>query len=203
MSKLYIAGCSGHGKVVADIALRSEKYENIYFLEDQPDSTGYMGIPVVGVCRSDQIGADDEVIVAIGDAYIREQLLNWYEEKNIKIPTLIHPRAVIGFDVEIGRGTVIMAGTVINPAVRIGRGVILNTGASVDHDNEIGDYAHISVGAHLAGSVKIGKGTWIGAGAVVSNNIEICHGVMVGAGAVVVKDIFVPGIYIGVPARKR
>lgn len=203
MSKLYIAGCSGHGKVVADIAIRSEKYEGICFLDDYLGSSGYMGIPVVDKCRTEQIKENDEVIVAIGNAGIREQLLNWYEGKNIKIATLIHPQAVIGSGVEIGRGTVIMAGAVVNPAARIGRGVIINTQASVDHDNVIGDYAHISVGAHLAGSVKIGKETWIGIGAVVSNNIEICHDVMVGAGAVVVKDIHIPGIYIGIPAMKR
>ena len=51
--------------------------------------------------------------------------------------------------------------------------------------------------------MSIGDNTWIGAGATISNNIHICEGCMIGAGAVVVKDIDLPGTYIGVPARRR
>ena len=79
---------------------------------------------------------------------------------------------------------------------------IINTCASVDHDCIISDYVHVSVGAHIAGTVQIGAHTWIGAGATVSNNISICSDCMIGAGTVVVRDIYVSGKYVGVPARK-
>ena len=202
MGRLFIAGCSGHGKVVADIALKQKKYECILFLDDNPKNDICMGIPVAGNSAYDGITLEDEIIVAIGNAAIRQRLQEQYSKKRLKIATLIHPDAVIGSGVEIGEGTVVMAGTVINPDAVIGKGVIINTGATVDHDDKICDYAHISVGAHIAGTVTIGKGTWIGAGAVVSNNLEICSGVMVGAGAVVVSNIDKQGTYVGVPARK-
>lgn len=115
---------------------------------------------------------------------------------------LIYPSAVIGTDVEIGIGTVLMAGVVINSSTRIGKGCIINTSSSLDHDNIIEDYVHISPGVRTAGSVGIGKGTWLGIGSVVSNNVNICSGCKVGAGAVVVKDITEPGTYVGVPVRK-
>jgi acetyltransferase-like isoleucine patch superfamily enzyme len=67
----------------------------------------------------------------------------------------------------------------------------------------IHDYVHISVGAHVCGSVEIGEGTWIVAGSTISNNVIICPGCVIGAGAVVVKDIDIPGTYIGVPARRK
>jgi acetyltransferase-like isoleucine patch superfamily enzyme len=51
--------------------------------------------------------------------------------------------------------------------------------------------------------VEIGEGTWIGAGSTISNNVTICPGCVIGAGAVVVKDIDIPGTYIGVPARRK
>lgn len=89
----------------------------------------------------------------------------------------------------------------VNSDTVIGNGCIVNTGATVDYDNRIADYAHISVGAHTAGTVGIGRGTWVGIGAVVSNNVDVCAGCMIGAGAVVVRDITVPGTYVGVPAR--
>ncbi len=202
MGRLFIVGCSGHGKVIADIALKQNKYEELLFLDDNPKSSSCMGISVAGSSTYEDIAPEDEVIVAIGNSNIRQRLQGQYTERGLKIATLIHPDAVIGTQVEIGEGTVIMAGTVINPDAVIGKGVIINTGATVDHDDVICDYAHISVGAHLAGTVFVGKHTWIGVGAVVNNNISICSDVTIGAGAVVVKNIDKFGTYVGIPARK-
>ena len=120
----------------------------------------------------------------------------------MSVVSLIHPSAIIGTDVEIGMGTVIMAGVVINSSCRIGKGCIINTSSSLDHDNFIEDYVHISPGARTAGSVTIGKGTWLGIGSVVSNNVNVCGDCMIGAGAVVVKDVTEPGTYVGVPVRR-
>ena len=202
MGRLFIVGCSGHGKVIADIALKQNKYEELLFLDDNPKAGSCMGIPVAGSSTYEDIAPEDEVIVAIGNSNIRQRLQEQYTERGLKIATLIHPDAMIGTKVKICEGTVIMAGTVINPNAVIGKGVIINTGATVDHDDIICDYAHISVGAHLAGTVTVGKSTWIGAGAVVSNNLHICDNVMVGAGAVVVSSIDEQGTYVGVPARR-
>lgn len=202
MKRLFIIGCSGHGKVVADIALKTKKYDGIYFLDDAPQSDVCMGISVEGNSDYQYFKEDDEVIVAIGNSEVRQRLQEKFEAKGLTIATLIHPSAVVGADVQIAKGTVVMAGAVINPSVHIGKGVIINTCSSVDHDNIIGDYSHISVGAHLAGTVSIGKHTWIGAGAVISNNISITDNVMIGAGGVVVKNIEQSGTYVGVPVRK-
>lgn len=196
MNKLIIIGASGHGKVVADIA-RLNGYSDIVFLDDDESIKECAGYPVVGTSNEAPAG---EVFVAVGNAKTRKKLMERFEDRTH--PILIHPSAVLAADVEIGDGTVVMAGAVINPGARIGKGCIVNTSSSIDHDCEVGDYSHISVGAHLAGTVIIGKETWIGAGATVSNNVCICGGCMIGAGAVVIKDIDEPGTYVGVPAKQ-
>ena len=193
--KLIIIGASGHGQVVADIALLNG-YKDIVFCDDNPSLTECMGFPIVGRTE-DAVKMDGDKIVAIGDPEVRERL-----QERINAVTLIHPNAVIGVTVTMGAGCVVMAGGIINPNTTIGKGVIINTSASVDHDCVIGDYAHIAVGAHVCGSVSIGKRTWIGAGATVRNNINICNDCMIGTGAAVVNDIDTPGTYVGVPAKK-
>ena len=45
--KLIILGASGHGKVAADIALRSG-YDEILFLDDNPEVRECLGRPVAG-----------------------------------------------------------------------------------------------------------------------------------------------------------
>ena len=194
--KLTIIGASGHGKVVANIATLNG-YEDIVFLDDDESIKECAGYPVIGKSSDAPKG---EIFVAVGNAPTRKRLMEKYRGR--KQPVLIHPNAVVAEDVEIGEGSVIMAGAVINPEVRIGRGAIINTSSSIDHDCVLGNFVHVAVGAHLCGTVTVGDSTWIGAGAIVSNNVSICGYCMIGAGAVVIKDIDMSGKYIGIPAEK-
>lgn len=198
MNKLIIIGASGHGKVVADIA-KKIGYTDIVFLDNNESIKTCYGYPVIGN-NSLASDIDGDLFVAIGNSLIRESLMTQYSDRNF--PILIHPDSVIADDVDIGIGSVVMAGTVINPSVRMGKGVIVNTCSSIDHDCSIGNFCHISVGAHLCGTVRVGDSTWIGAGSTVNNNVDICSDCMIGAGAVVVKKIDKVGTYVGVPARK-
>lgn len=202
-SRLLIIGASGHGKVVADIAIKMNKWKSIDFLDDDVSIKSSMGIEVIGKSAEALTHINDyDIFVGIGNNATRKKILEKLVARGASIPTLIHPTAVIGEQVELAYGTVIMAGVVINSCTRIGKGCIINTGSTIDHDNLIGDYVHISPGVHLAGTVKIGQGSWLGIGSVVSNNINITRGCKVGAGAVVVRDITEIGTYVGVPARR-
>jgi len=199
--KLLIIGASGHGKVVADIALRMNRWNYIAFLDDKVLNSS-MTIDVIGK-SSDAFTycKDYDIFVAIGNNTIRETIQTELELAGATIPILIHPNAILGEQVEIAIGSVIMAGVVINCCSKIGKGCIINTGSSLDHDNNIDDFVHISPGVHLAGTVKVGKSTWIGIGSTVSNNINITSNCIMGAGAVVVKNITEAGIYVGIPAK--
>lgn len=201
--KLIIIGASGHGKVVADIAIKMNKWQSSAFLDDDQAIKSSMGLEVIGT-TADAFTYKDEAdfFVAIGNNAVREKVQEQLMNEGMTVVSLIHPSAVIGTDVEIGIGTVVMAGVVINSSTRIDKGCIINTSSSLDHDNVIADYVHISPGASLAGTVRVGTGSWLGIGSIVSNNVNICSGCKVGAGAVVVKDITEPGTYVGVPVRR-
>ena len=202
-NKQIIIGASGHGKVVADIAIKMNKWQSIAFLDDDESIKTSMGLEVIGKTADAFIYKNEaDFFVAIGSNTTREKIQEKLIEQGLNVASLIHPSAVIGTDVEIGIGVAVMAGVVINSSTRIGKGCIINTSASLDHDNVIEDYVHISPGVRTAGTVSISKGTWLGIGSVVSNNVNICSGCKVGAGAVVVKDIAEPGTYVGVPVRR-
>ena len=202
MKSVVIIGASGHGKVIADIVLKSGD-RILGFLDDNPllEKT-FIGFPVLGTVEDYKKYLNDaEFVVAIGNASIREKIVKKLD--GVKWYTAIHPTAVFSkIDVRIGEGTVVMANAVINSGSKIGKHCIINSGAIVEHDNVIEDYVHVSVGAKLAGTVHVGKSTWIGVGASVSNNVEICGECMIGAGAVVVKDVKRAGTYIGLPVKR-
>lgn len=200
MSKrLIIIGASGHGKVIADIALKLG-YEIIGFLDDNDSVKEICDFPVLGNTKKIQDYKEEcEFIIAIGNNSIREKIAEQYD---VKWATLIHPTAVIGMHAQVGQGTVVMANAVINSCANIGRHCIINTSSVVEHDNVLDDYVHVSPNAALAGTVHIGKKTHIGVNACVKNNINITDDVIVGAGAAIVKDIKEEGVYVGVPARR-
>lgn len=201
--KLLIIGANGHGKVVADIALKLNKWQSIAFLDDNENIESSMGIDVIGKTKDAFMYVEDyDIFVGIGNNTIREKIQRMLEAEDATIPTLIHPSAIIGKQVELGFGSVVMAGAVINCCSKIGNGCIINTSVTIDHDNFIDDYVHISPGSHLAGTVRVGRSSWLGIGSIVSNNVNIFSGCIVGAGAVVVRDITETGNYVGVPARR-
>lgn len=201
--KLIIIGASGQGKVCADIALKMNKWDEIAFLDDNPQIKSVLGLEVVGNTK-DAIKYVDkcDFFVGIGDNETREKIQEKLEESGANIPVLVHPNAVIGEDVQIGIGTAVMPGVVINCSTRIGKGCIINTGATIDHDNVIEDYVHISPGVNLAGSVMIGYRSWLGIGSTVIDNLIITNMCVIGSGAVVTKNIYESGVYIGIPARR-
>lgn len=197
--RLIIVGAGGHGKVIADNALKNG-YTDICFVDDRATGT-CMEFPIVGT-TADIPDLDDGktgFIIGVGNNGIRRRIAEQYA---VNWVSLIHPSAQIGENVSIGNGTVVMAGAIINPCTRIGVHCIINSGAIVEHDNRIGDYVHISPGAALAGNVHIGEETHIGIGASVINNMEICDRCIIGAGGVIIKNIHDRGTYAGVPVRK-
>lgn len=201
--RLLIIGASGHGKVVADIALKMNRWKNIAFLDDDETIKESMELEVIGKsAEAFKYIEDCDIFVGIGNNAIREKIQERLQKAGVDIPVLIHPSTVIGEQVKLGLGTVVMAGVVINCCTNIGNGCIINTGCTIDHDNVIENYVHISPGANLAGAVKVGRGSWLGIGSKVSNNINITSGCKVGVGAVVIRDIIEPGTYVGVPARR-
>lgn len=199
---VVIIGASGHGKVIADIIQKSGDVVR-GFLDDAANlPENVAGIPVLGGTADYEKYTDCSFVIAIGNAAIRRRIAErlqgqvaWY--------TAVHPAATVaGLGVEIGEGTVVMAGAVINPCAQIGCHCIINTCAVIEHDNRLEDYVHVSPGAVLAGTVSVGENTHIGAGACVKNNLSIAANCTVGVGAVVVKDITESGTYVGVPARR-
>lgn len=201
--KVIIFGASGHGKVLAEIILKSGD-DVVGFLDDDlsiQNKIVYLDKKVLGTINDCNNFKDCFFVIGIGNNKIRKLISNKYN--NLKWYTAIHPNAIIATDVKIGEGTVVMPGAIINPGTIIGKHCIINTSTSLDHDNVIEDYVHLSPGAHLAGTVKIGEGTWICAGVTVINNITIEKNNIIGAGAVVIKDIHESDFtYIGIPVKK-
>jgi sugar O-acyltransferase (sialic acid O-acetyltransferase NeuD family) len=203
--KLLVAGAGGHGKVVADAAAMSGKYEVVAFLDDR-----YPGITAVGEWRvvgklsdaSSTVGEFGAFVAAFGDASLRLKALEMADSLGFSLAVVVHPSATLAGRVSLGAGTVVLAGAVVNIDAAVGRGCIINTGAVVEHDCRLDDGVHICPGASVAGEVRIGRCSWIGIGACVIQRITIGNDVTVGAGAACVRDVPDGRVVVGVPAKE-
>ena len=204
MSRLIVLGGGGHGRVVADTARRSGRWEQILFLDDAPARTrAESDFAILGTCNDlDQVlRAGDECVVAIGDNAQRRALLDQVEEHAAPLATVIDPSAAVSADAQLGPGTVVLPQGAVNIGAVLGRGCIVNTGATVDHDCRLGECVHVAPGAHLGGDVAAGDLAWIGIGASIRHGMRIGARAMVGAGAAVVSDVSTGTTVVGVPAR--
>ena len=194
MSKsIYIYGASGHGLVVADIAL-SCGYTNILFIDD-----GDNEYPTFeDIKKNNSI----PITFGIGNNSIRASLFEKVKNSGFEIVSLIHPSSIISSSATIGKGTVVMPNVVVNAKATIGNGVILNTSCIVEHECQIDDFVHISPNVALAGNVKVGKYTHIGVGSNVIQGIIIGKNTIIGAGSTVVKNIGNFKKAYGVPCRE-
>lgn len=204
---ILIIGAGGHGQVVADILWQSSRRgltdRPIGYLDDDPTLHGQcrLNLPIVGTIAQLASIRHSAVILAIGSNEIRHTLYTDLCRQGEHFATACHPSAIIGANVEIGRGCVICAGAIVSTGSVLMDNVILNTGSTVDHHNLIADHVHIAPGVHLGGDVQIATETLIGIGATVMPGRRVGARTIVGAGAVVTRDLPSDIVAMGVPAH--
>ena len=195
--KVNIFGIGGHAKVVIEAAVKSG-WEIVSVYDDNVNTHGKTinGRFINGKISESFCG---NAIIAIGHNKTRLDI--YTKLSSAKWVPIIHPQAIISNGVELGDGTIVMAGAIVQSGTKIGRHCIINTGACIDHDCEIGDFVHVGPNCSLAGNIKIHEGTFIGIGSTISNAVSIGSWSLIGAGSVVVHNLPSDCKAFGVPAK--
>jgi sugar O-acyltransferase (sialic acid O-acetyltransferase NeuD family) len=204
MTKICLAGYSGHGYVVAEI-VNLLQYTLIGYFDIEEKKDNPFGLQYLGdenkINTDLFIGDDIHIALGIGNNKTREKIYNLFKKKNVSFKVLQHPVAAVSSLSSIAEGTVIMAGAVINPFAKIGKAVICNSGSIIEHECSIADFVHIAPGAVLAGNVTVGEGSFIGANAFIKQGLTIGKNVTIGAGSVVINDVPNNAVIYGNPAK--
>ena len=205
MKPLILIGGGGHAKVVAS-TLMEMKISILGFVDPAPAHATLLGLPHLGGDDAVLAHAPTEILLAQGLGCTRPDprraaVFNHFKSLGYSFITAIHPATSVATDVEIGEGTVILAGAIVQPGTRIGLDCILNTRCSVDHDCHIGPHNHIAPGTTLSGSITTGPNCHIGAGATIIQGLSIGENSLVGAGSTVLRSVPPDTTVFGIPAR--
>lgn len=205
---VLIIGARGHARAVADVI----KADNSYRIAGLIDSFQEPGVICFGhkvlggeedipkIC--DELGILN-IFVAIGDNFQRQAMTHRMREAipDVSFISAIHPSAVLGSDVEIGGGTVVMPRVVIVSGCSISEGCLLNTASSLDHDGKMDAWSSLGPGVIAGGYLSLGERSAIGLGSSVKDRISIGSDTVIGIGSVVTNDVPDKVVAYGVPCR--
>jgi sugar O-acyltransferase (sialic acid O-acetyltransferase NeuD family) len=195
MKNLIIIGAGGHGKSVAWVAKTTQRWANIFFLDEKVSKDNVIGK------FGDRINfKNHDFFVGIGDNTLRRKIFLLLKKEGFSLPSIISPTSNIT-SAKISNGSIVMNSCFINVDTIVGEAVIINNKSLIEHDCVIGSFSHISPSVNVAGSTKVGELCWIGIGSTIIQNVYISNKVIIGAGSIVIDSIKKPGTYVGAPAR--
>jgi sugar O-acyltransferase (sialic acid O-acetyltransferase NeuD family) len=206
--RYLVIGAAGHAQEVAWSLcerLRGEgaPYELRFFDDRVPPGPLPSGLgDVVGTIdevRSHAAGA--ALVLGVGLPRLKVTLVERLAPLGLPWVTVVHPRATIGPNVELGEGTYVAAGAIVTVNVRIGRFVTVNMHCQVAHDDVVEGFATLHPDVHLSGNVTIGVGCELGTGSVVIPGARLGDWTVLGAGCVAVRSLPGGATYVGLPAQ--
>jgi sugar O-acyltransferase (sialic acid O-acetyltransferase NeuD family) len=196
MKKILLFGVGNQVHYTIDIIEKENKYEIAGIIDSvHPIGSERYGYKVLG--RQDNlISIVDEYkidagLITIGDNWSRSIVYNAIIQQmpSFEFINAIHPSVIIGKNVELGFGIVMMAGVIVNPLAKIGNFTFFATGCQIEHDCIIEDYASVSAGSVMGGYVTVGKFSAITLGVTILDRLKIGENSVIGSGSLVLKDI--------------
>ncbi len=206
MKDIVIIGAGGFGREVAwmieDINKARKEWNILGFVDDNHDLlgkkiNGYEVIGNVDWLKEQQLYVSN----AVGNPIAKKNIIKYLENSKNIYPTLIHPSVIYSDNVEIGKGSIICAGTIMTVNIKIGSHVIVNLDCTIGHDVIIDDYCTVLPSVNISGAVEIEECVSIGTGTAIIQKIKIEKNSVIGAGSVVINNIPLNCTAVGAPAK--
>jgi sugar O-acyltransferase (sialic acid O-acetyltransferase NeuD family) len=208
MKKLLIVGAGGFGREMwiwaGQVPASEREWEAHGFLDDNPDALKGFNHParVLGKISDYQPKPDEVLTVAIGDPRAKMQVAEVLQKKGAQFTTIVHPTALIGLNVKLGRGVIICPHVCIPCDAVLGDFVHVNSNSTVAHDTVLGDYTTLSGHCDVTGSSRLGKGVFLGSHASVLPSVKVGDFAKIGAGTVAATNVQPEVTLLGVPGKR-
>ena len=206
--RIAIFGAGGFGREVLQLIRDINECQPLWscagFIVDSGFESQSMvsGLPILGNATWLEANPDVYVVVAVGSSAVRRRITSQIKTqcKN-SFAVLVHPRAWVGKNVEIGAGSVICAGSLITTDIKISEHVHVNIGSTIGHDALLGDFVTLNPSVNVSGNVVLNEGVEAGTGSIIIPGCTVGEWSVIGAGSVVTKSLKANCTAVGAPAR--
>lgn len=203
MQDLLIFPYNGNGIEALDCL--GENFNLVGFIDDTIEKQGLCPYGHMVYDRSVLDKFPNAKILAVPGSstsyLIRKQLIDSLGVSVSRFTTVIHPKASVSTNAQIGINCLIYAGVVITANATIGNHVCILPNSVVHHDSTVGDLTLIGANTCIAGYINIGTNCYIGGGVNIINNIQIGNNVLIGMDSNVIKNVENNSKVVGNPAR--
>lgn len=206
MKKLFIVGAGGFGRELHAWAGQhpdcGRQWRLAGFLDDNPEALKPFGsfAPVASL-TGHRPSADQLYVVGLGMPTLKEQLVAPLLAAGAEFLTFVHPSAVLGARVALGRGVVICPGAVLSVDIDVGEFAMVNLNCTIGHDARIGRWTSLSAHCDITGGASVGQACFFGSRASIIPGKAIGDRTVVAAGAVVMTHFPSDVLVAGNPAR--
>jgi sugar O-acyltransferase (sialic acid O-acetyltransferase NeuD family) len=208
MKRLIIIGAGGFGREVLSWARQNPacgtEWELAGFLDDDPEALAGSECDLGIISRIGDYNPDhdDLFVCAIGLQSTKRRICGSILERGGVFFSLVHPTAILGDNVSLGRGVILCPHVVLTADISIGDFVSLNLYATVGHDAVIADWCHVSSHCDITAGAVLDEGVFLGSHAVILPGTRVGAGAVVGAGSVVLRRVPDGATVFGSPARR-
>ncbi|EMF0270177.1 acetyltransferase [Enterococcus sp. C74] len=199
-----IVGAGGFGKEIAFLLQQQNEYQWVGFVDDRKsEQSDVLGKPVIGkIADLLQVKTPMAVFLGIAAPTVKENISEQLRQNpHLLFPNLFAPSALIGLNVQLGIGNILMPYTTYTADISIGDFNMINIGSTIGHDSIIGSYNAIFPNVNISGAVTLGDKNELGVGTKIIQERSIGDGNIIGAGSVVIRDIPHHSKWVGVPAK--
>lgn len=209
MKKIVILGAGGFGREVQWLLERINRKEMSWDILGYIDDGIDKGMKINGynvLGGTDFLESFNEpicVACAIGSSETRKKIIKKISKfKMVQFPNLIDPGVEMSNFIELGKGNIICAGTILTVNIKLKDFCIVNLDCTIGHDDILDSFVTIYPSVNVSGNVSIGSCSELGTGSQIIQGIKLSDKTIVGAGSVVVRNLELPGTYVGIPAKK-
>lgn len=207
MEDIYIIGASGFAKEVYSLIVTEKRYIVRGFIDFKPQDDFLVfkdsKIPIIDedTFLNEKELYNSNVAIGIGSPKVIETIFKNY--KNYKFPNIISSKAIIGIDVEFGKGNIVTQNVIFTTHIKVGDGNIFNLSSTIGHDCAIGNFNVVNPSVNISGGVIIEDKNLLGVGCIILQYLNIGSNNVIGGSSLVTKNVNDSKLIIGVPGRSR
>ncbi|CAN1558306.1 NeuD_NnaD, sugar O-acyltransferase, sialic acid O-acetyltransferase NeuD family [Rhabdaerophilaceae bacterium] len=194
--RVLILGGGGGGALVLDILAGVIHQQAVGILDNNPAMAGttLMNVPVLGGFELAEplwkAGKFDALIsTVVKDIGERASIFDHFSSVGIPFTNIVSATTIVGQDVKLGTGNLIVHGGYLATSVELGNNNFLAAGTFIEHHSQVGSHCTFGPRTSLSGRVKVADRVKFGTHVAVEPFVEIGTESVIASGVVLTSHI--------------